>query len=176
MFGRKKEKDQYNNSDYGTIGHVPKSAPPIPNPKTKPHTFNIVLPQSNEALVNHMPNGISHPMSQPAHSPPPPPPPSMKPPQTRPSSGPIFSKFEKSSRMSPNQGDAASSESTQKCPPFTHRPANLPIREDAKAMAEHQTEPQCKNTSPKDIHAPAPKQISPGTLYKPTAPPRPSAQ
>ncbi|CAJ0605744.1 unnamed protein product [Cylicocyclus nassatus] len=161
LFGRKKEKELDNS--FATLAHVPKSAPPLPDPKAKPH------PLVAERRPNSLPNGISHsPKEQTQsdhHSAPIPPPSTLKPGWMR-APAPLPPAHEKSSLTSASVEDAAGSESKQKHSSIPPRPDDVK-RQDI-GSTEAKDAGSGSNTSKETPTAP--RQISPTTLYKPTAP------
>ncbi|RCN32550.1 hypothetical protein ANCCAN_21646 [Ancylostoma caninum] len=174
MFGRKKEKEQAFNDDYAAINRKGKETQPA-DTKKKSNTLSIAVP-AVDAQTDATANGTLNPLTRPQRisSPPRPPPPSIRPPDVF--DAQIPAKAEKISLISPRQGEPPSSEPRQNCPPIPDRPPSV-LREMTPPIYERFDGPQCNIMAPPDAPPPppVPRQISPGTLYKPTAPPRPSA-
>ncbi|KAK6738101.1 hypothetical protein RB195_020294 [Necator americanus] len=182
MFGRKKDKDHQFNDDYATINRKPRIATAQPEPKTRSNTLSITVPaldvqtktDSNgtaNITMNRSQRIRSPPRPPPPHAPPPPP--SIRPPEIY--DGQLAMKLEKISSNSTYQGDVISSEQRQNCPPIPNRPGQAG-RESAKPTCVHFDEPHCKiMPTALETETTSSRQISPGTLYRPTAPPRPSA-
>ncbi|EPB74984.1 hypothetical protein ANCCEY_05903 [Ancylostoma ceylanicum] len=175
MFGRKKDKEQTFNDDYAAISRKAKDVQPT-DTKKKSNTLSIAVPAVDaQSDPPPTPNGTLNIPNRPQRisSPPRPPPPSIRPPDVF--AAQIPAKMEQTSLISARQGEPPSSEPRQNCPPIPDRPTSAP-RVMTPPIYERFDGPQCKVIAPPDVPAPpVPRQISPGTLYKPTAPPRPSA-
>ncbi|KHJ90338.1 hypothetical protein OESDEN_09822 [Oesophagostomum dentatum] len=177
FFPRKKDKDPYtnnNNNDYATIVRKSKPPPPPPDQKLKNNTLSIVVPPPAVDPHANANSGKQPKLQRPQRirSPPRPLPPRTAPPSI--SSTYQYPVQAEAPQIPAHKEREQCSVPVQNCPPVPSRPPTV-VADLAKRTNTQNEESNSKPISPPEELAPPPRQISPGNLYKPTAPPRPSA-